>query len=418
MAYKFDLDFQEHILASYINDEKFLRENFETIRPEFFGDEILGGICEAARDFWKKHRAVPDRPALIGEIKNYLAPGRKITEYKESLDKLYSFDTKNFGYYQGRACDFAKVQAVASALRNSVPLLEAGEFDSIEDLIRRSLQTGSNGLECYDYFLEAGGRIKGYLNGHGKGARLGTGLTILDDCMNGGLAPGELGVVVALPKHGKTTTLVNFGARALLQNKRVVYFTLELSKKMIASKFDTSIFGRSLDSIRSEPKAFAQDIKEMRDRITGKLFIAEYPTSSMTLGQAESVISKIGDVDLVIVDYGQLLKAPTRREQSRFELTETYQGLRRLAGEMKVPIWTAHQANRPGTNARILQPEHIAEDFNVVAISDISISVNHSEEEYRKGLARLYVMCSRIGPSGSQVNCNVNWKLARITQSN
>ena len=418
MSYKFNQEFQEHILASILSDAKFLKDNSESIRPEYFGDELLGGIAQVAKSFYNEHKECISKPVLLKEVKQIIAPGRKYHEYQEAVEKIWSLKEVNKEYYQKQALQFARSQAISGALRSSIPLLEQGDFNEIAKLIKDAVGVGEGDSErVYDYFGGAASRIKSYLNGHSHSLRFSTGLTILDDCMSGGLGKGELGVIVALAGHGKTTTLVNFGSRALLQNKVVVYFTLELSKDMIAKKFDTSLFGRTLESIKSAPRDFAEALAEMRDKLTGKLYIIEYPTKGITVSGMESILSKIGNVDVVLVDYAQLVRASRSRDDEKSENTEVYEGLRKLAGELRFPLWTAHQANRPGTNAKVIGVEHIAEDFNVAAISDICISANYNEEELRKGQLRFYVMKSRIGPSGIQINCNVNWKMGRITQA-
>lgn len=417
MAYRFSLDFQKHILGSLLRDESFIKESLGVVKPGHFGDEIYAGIAECALDFWRKYREAPSLQALLKEIKGREAPGRKNHEYADIIKEIYALSTENEKYYQEQALEFARAQAIQGALRSAVPLLEEGDIDGISQIIKSAANFGraASADTPYDYFGESHSRIKSYLNGHGKAKRLGTGIPMLDEAMNGGLGRGEMGVIVALPGFGKTTTLVNFGARAVLQNKRVAYVTLELSKKMIAGKFDSNLFGMTLDKIKTAPKEFASALVEMRDRLTGSLHIMEFPTKGKTVDQIQAIMEKLEDLDLVLIDYGQLVKAPTKREQSRHELTEVYEGLRRMAGELKVPVWTAHQANRPGTNAKVIQMEHIAEDFNVAAISDICVSVNHLEEENRKGAMRLFIMKSRIGPSGLQIEMLVNWKTARIT---
>lgn len=417
MNYRFSVEFQKHILASVISDGEFLKENADVVRPEFFGDEVLAGIAHATFAFYRKHKEVPTRAGLRQELRALTAPGRKLHEYHDELDEIYKLVGVNARYYQDQAVAFARAQAVQGAIRASIPLIEQGEIEEVGRLVSDALKVGqfTDSSGVYDYFDMAPDRLRHYLNGHSKDDRLATGLSTLDDCMNGGLGKGELGVIVALPGFGKTTTLVNFGARALLQDKRVVYVTLELSKKMIASKFDNSIFGRTLDRIKNEPKEFAHALRDLKAKLTGRLFIAEFPTKGLTIERMGSVIQKIGGVDLVLVDYGQLVKPPRRRDDRRHEITDTYEGLRRLASELQVPIWTAHQANRPGTDSKVIRMEHIAEDFNVAATCDIAISVNHTEEEQRRGAMRLYVMKSRIGPAGVQIDCNVNWKTARIT---
>jgi len=417
MAYKFDLDFQKHILAAVVKDKKFLRYNYGIVKPEHFGDEIYAGIAECAFDFWKKHKETPRREVLLKEIKERTAPGRKYHEYADAINEIYAIKKKNTEYFQDQALDFARSQAVQGVLRASVSKMEQGQIDEIGRMFKKAIQTGRVRQGLYDFFEKAGERVKAYLNGSTRGHCVATGLSFLDDAMGGGLGKGELGVYVALPGYGKTTMLVNTGARALLQNKKVLHFTLELSRKIIASKYDTCLFGMSTEKIRKAPKHFARSLRGLRDRLTGSLHIAEFPTDSMTVDQLEAESEKIEGLDLILIDYGQLVKSSLQREKVYHELTEVYKGLRRIAGELKVPIWTAHQANRPGTGADIIRMEHIAGDFNVAAISDICVSINHDEEEKREGKLRLFIMKSRIGPSGLQINCAINWKTARVRQN-
>jgi replicative DNA helicase len=418
--YKFGLDFQRNILAAFLEDKESLLSGGEVLRPEFFGEETLSGIAEAAIEFARKHHEAPSKETLLHEIESRVAPGRKLHEYVEELEAVWQQVGTNGEYYRSKAGEFAKAQAVARALQEAVPLLEVGELGEIERTIRSAIELGERAHQngVYDYFENAKERTLSYLKSRQEENRVPTGFYPLDEVMGGGLAPGEMGVVVALPKHGKTTTLVNMGASALLQNKSVVYFTLELSKRMIAGKFDSRLFGMTREEIKTDHIKFARAIVALREKILGRLYISEHPTKSITVDQMGAYVRKIKDVGLVLVDYGQLIRASSRRDDRRHEVTEVYESLRRMAGELSVPVWAAHQANRPGTGAKVLQAEHIAEDFNVIAIADIGVSVNQSDEERRKGKSRLAIMGSRIGPSGEVIPLRTNWKTSTMTVEN
>lgn len=419
MSYPFGLEFQKHILASVITDGNFLRENIDVIKTEHFGDEILAGLYDAAVEFFKGHKEVPSTPAITKIVRQYVAPGRKLSEYVDALREVEALKGKNTRYYQEQAVKFARSQAIEYALRNAVPLLETGDIDEIARLVKDASQVGAGGNSAvYDYVDHVADRAHSYANGNGTVSRLATGISALDESMSGGLGIGEIGVVVALPGFGKTTTLVNIAARALLQNKRVAYVTLELSRDMIASKFDTCLFGRSMKAIKEQPKVFAKAFNEFKESLTGKLTIHEYPTKSLTVDRLGAEILKMGGVDVVLVDYGQLVKPEHGRSERRYELTEVYEALRRMAGELQTRVWTAHQSNRPGTHVNTIRAEHIAEDFNVVGIADIVLSVNYNDEEKKRGLMRYFIAKSRIGPSHIAFECNVNWMTARITGGN
>lgn len=420
MPYSFGLEFQEYILASIITDPDFIRSNLEVFNPDYFNDDLLKGIAECALSFFNAHKESPSKEALLHEIKKEIAPGRKINEYEEVLEKVFEKAGVNSQYYQSKAVEFAKFQALSTALKDSLVHLEQGDISEVGGLINDALKIGDHASNSYicDYFKEAKTRAIEYSNNDArKKDRLPTGFYLLDELMDGGLGVGELGVVVTLPKSGKTTTLVNMAFSALMQSKKVNYITLELSKKMIASKFDTRIFGKSLQKIRKKPKSFYETINALREKLTGNLNIIEYPTKSLTIQKMESILEKVGVGDLIIVDYGQLLKPSHSKDEKRHQISDIYENLRRIAGELKTRVWVAHQANRPGIGSKIIMPNHIAEDFNIIAIADIGISFNQTEEERRQGKGRYYVMGSRIGPSGNLIYCDVDWQTSSITVS-
>ncbi len=419
MPYAFDLKFQEYILASFCGDRDFLATHMDVFVPEYFSDEVLRGIAESALEFFKEHKEVPTKEALLQEVKSQVAPGRTYGEYAEGVESVYEKMGENSGYYQGKAIAFARSQAIRNALRQSEYQLESGEIDGIARLVSDAAKLGdAPGTNIYNYLDGIRSRAERYSkNGHAENGRLPTGFYTLDEKMNGGLGVGELGVVVALPKTGKTSTLVNIGSSVLKKNKSVAYFTLELSKDVIASRFDTLLFGMNLQKIKKKVKTFYNSMMDLKKSVSSRLHIIEFPTNSMTVSKMEATLAKIGPVDVVIVDYGQLIRSSSKDTEMRHQLSHTYQELRRVAGEMKTRVWTAHQANRPGWGSKTLQSNNVAEDFNIVGIADFLMSFNQTEQEKRSNQARLYIMGSRIGSSGDTVHLDVDLETAVMTVS-
>lgn len=417
--YSFDINFQRQLLAVALSDEAFLRSNAECIRPEYFGDEILAGIAEAGLAIWNEHKQVPSKEAILEELKNHVAPGRKFTEYEDEASDILDGSVGNDkGYYLKRAVEFARKQAVLKSILESKVMLEEGDLEGVGQAIAEALRVGSNldTNDVYSFFDQAKSRLLSYVQVQdGRKGRIPTGFSPLDEAIQGGLAPGEIGVFVGLPGHGKTTALVNCAARVLETGRSVAYITFELCKEIIASKFDTIFFGGTLSEIRKKPKEFAKKIVAKRQELMSNLYIVERPTKSVTPDQIEAIVRKLGHVDMVCVDYGQLVKAPRKRDKEYQELTDIYYELRRMAGELQVPVLTAHQANRPGMEVRTLQMQHVAGDFEIMAIVDLAVSINQTEEEATRGDLRLYVMKSRLGPSGDTIECKVNWHTANIT---
>lgn len=415
--YSYDLGFQRHILASFLSDPKWAKDNLEVLNPDFFGNELLKGVAECSKGFLEGHDEPPSKDSLLEEIKEFIAPGRKFTEYEEEVEEIYDRIGVNTAYYQRKAKDFSKVQLYAGALQRSLLHVQNGDIEELEKILGAAKKQ-AEGLEqsmLYDFWGKLKERALSYLNpGDADKLRISTGYYLLDDHIQGGLGQGETGVIIAPPKHGKTTTLISFASNCLVSGKRVFYVTLELRKETILLKFDTNLFGSVSKGIKGEgAKEFYKAMRALEKTIKGNLTIMEYPTKSLTLNKLQSFIERVGP-DVVFVDYASIMRAPYKREDRRFEITDLHEGIRKIAGDCNVPIWTAHQANRPALSTKVISMEHIAEDLNVAAIADIALSVNQTEEERRKGLMRIHVMGNRLGASGDSFEYKVNWALSKI----
>ena len=414
----FDLEFQKYLIAAFITEEKYAKENIHIFSSKYFNDDILSGIVEEIKKFIENHKTIPEISALSNELKSCIAPGRKFTEYQEVVEEIYERRGHNIEYYRSKLEEFAHIQTYRDAIGRSLELLEEGDIASIPDTINKAASRIKNNsrTEPYDYFSNLQDRAKHYLYLHkhnNVNGRIATGLYPLDERIQGGLGAGETGVIVGLPKHGKTTTLVNLAVNSLLKGKEVLYVTLELKKQIIASKFDTRLVGRSLEDLKKKPKSFYQEVKKLKEKITGKLTIVEYPTKSMTLHQLQSEINKVNP-QVVFVDYASLLRSTLRSDEKRHITSDIHEGLRRVAGECNVPIWTAHQANRPGFDKKVLGMEHTSEDINVPAICDVCVSINQTPDERRRGYARLFVMGNRLGASEDIIPLRVNWVTSQM----
>ena len=106
----------------------------------------------------------------------------------------------------------------------------------------------------------------------------------------------------------------------------------------------------------------------------GKLFIKEYPPKVATINTIKFHIGRLisNDIepDLIIIDYGDLMKSRRGYEQKRFELESIFEDLRALSMEIKKPIWTATQSNREGFNDDVITIDKVGEAINKAHVVD------------------------------------------------
>ena len=182
-----------------------------------------------------------------------------------------------------------------------------------------------------------------------------TGWDEIDKLCKGGIGKGELGVVIAPTGAGKSMVLVHLGTQAVLAGKTVVHYTLELQDTSIGIRYDSCLTGVSL----SETHSFKEMIYEKVQELEGRLIIKEYPTKSASTQTIKNHLEKLRQkdikVDMIIVDYGDLLKPVTATREKRHDLESIYEELRAIAQEQNAHYGLHHKPTDPVLMQRLLQ---------------------------------------------------------------
>ena len=130
----------------------------------------------------------------------------------------------------------------------------------------------------------------------------------------------------------------------------------------------------------------------------------EYPTKSASTRTLENHLEKLRQrdfrIDMILVDYGDLLKPNVIRKEKRMELESIYEELRAIAQKFSCPVWTASQTNRSGLNAEVITMESISEAFNKCFVADFIFSVSRTIDDKNANTGRMFIAKNRFGPDG------------------
>lgn len=166
-------------------------------------------------------------------------------------------------------------------------------------------------------------------------AVLPTGFHKMDTLLGGGLELGSLNVIAARPSQGKTTLGVNIAAKAIQAGKSVLFISLEMPKVRIAERALCCLY-------KKRPADIRQNAGHLLAGLSGELIIEDRISS---LPAIESLIAHYPDVDLIIIDYFQLISVKNK-EGKQFQLEETSNRLKQAAMAWKKPIVLPAQLNR------------------------------------------------------------------------
>lgn len=199
---------------------------------------------------------------------------------------------------------------------------------------------------------------------------------------------------------GKSMIGVALGAGAIKQGLNVIYYTLELSERVIGKRFDSCITGHDIDDLLS----YKDDIKETLKDIQGKLIIKTLIAKKATVNTIHQHIHKCslrGFVpDMIVVDYGDLLKSSVHSSELRHNLGSIFDELRGLAQESDVAVWTMTQTNRKGLDSPIISMNEISEAYNKCFGADFVCCWARTTVDKQKDEGRFSIEKNRNGPDG------------------
>jgi len=219
--------------------------------------------------------------------------------------------------------------------------------------------------------------------------------------LNGGLARGELGIIVGSTGGGKSHFLVSVGAEALRVGKNVVHYTFELSETNVGIRYDSNLCNISSGDVVENKETVSNFYK---DNKLGRLIIKEYPTGTASVQTIRNHIEKLSlkgfMPSLIIIDYADIMRSSRTFDSLRHELKLVYEELRNLSMELNLPIWSASQANREAANSDVVGLENMSEAYGKAMVADVILSISRKASEKAEGTGRIFVAKNRAGRDG------------------
>lgn len=395
---RFGGDFQVKCVAALLTDKSFLERIYDLLNVEYWDTDSSKWIVEKIKEYFVKYKALPTSTAyrvMVDEIGNEVLK----TSINEQL-KIIAAKSKDtdLPYVKEQFLEFCRNQKLKNAIISSVDFLKIGQYESIKHVIDEAMKAGMERNIGHDYFNDIDTRMS-------EMARhiVPTGWEPMDDLMDGGLAKGELGFVVAPAGSGKSWLLAKLGAEAMKQGKNVMHFTLELNENYVGLRYDACFTKISFQDVRDN----VEEVKKRIESVPGKLFIKFYPIKTVAAQTLKMHIERVQmltgvKIDLIVVDYADLLRPLTadKNANSYSEAGSVYEELRAVAGELQVPIWSASQAHRSAHEADTIQAHNVADSYRKIMTGDFVFSLSRKSDDKTSDTARIHIIKNRFGGDG------------------
>jgi replicative DNA helicase len=418
------LEAEQSVLGAMILDKEAINTAIEIIRPDDFYKEANKEIFESILLLFNKNEPV-DLITLSEELKR-----RGTLENTGGVTYLANLSsgvatTANTKYY----CKIVEEKAILRRLiRASDEVIaksyeDSDEVNSIIETAEKSIFDITQGRNregfspISEVLLSSFSQIEERAANQGALTGLTTGFTDLDHKISG-LQKADLILLAARPSMGKTAFGINIATNAALKaGAQVAIFSLEMSKEQLVQRMISATAHVDLQKIISGSLAedeWIQIINSMSPLSQAGVYIDDTPGISLMEMKAKCRRLKIEKgLDLVMIDYLQLMQLEGKQESRQQEISSISRGLKALAKEMECPVIALSQLSR----APELRSDHrpilsdLRESGAIEQDADIVMFLYrdeyYHEDSELKNIGEVIIAKHRNGPTG---NLELVWK--------
>lgn len=326
----------------------------------------------------------------------------ELSNWYNYVDSLYETNQDTSDEMLSELNKYVKKNLSEAAIYDEV----SKEPDNIEETLGKRLEDikSINLMGNNDEFEDVTGNFAGRVEMYKKlfEKKIPTGFSNLDYVLKGGLAKKKIALIAALSGYGKTTMLTNLSSNMVREGYNVLHISLEEIDAEQMLRFDKIMSGmggkdilKGLDDT-NEGLRSVYNIYNRYEETKNLLYVAKMPGTCGLDDVNQMIVSanrKLkGDlVDVVVLDYPELMAGAHKTGNDSMDGEVIYQGLSKIAQENDVLLITGSQLGRGANNKEIMSFSDVEGSYRKQNICSFVATLNINEEERKEGYARLYL---------------------------
>lgn len=405
------LEFEKIVLKFMFQDQTARDRILPYLDAKLFDDFHHKEIVKAISVFEKKQGKFPS----ISDMKLHL----ENEDVYNKLTEILNQDLSEFSFESliSEVEDFFKKKLIWNVTAEIADNLKEDKLDKITiapEHLRQALAFSFNSDIGFN-ILEDTERFYNYL--HNTERIIPTGLANLDRVVGGGVHSKTLTCFMAQANLGKTLIKCAMASNMLLQNRNVLYVTLEMSEEMIAERIYQNVLGFDKESLSVLTKEKLDlKVQSIKQKLQNSLYIKEYPTKGANTNKLRSLLKELEikkkfKPEVIFVDYLGIMSSVylLKSDNTYTEGKRISEELRGLAVENEVAVVTSIQTNREAFDEIITSMKDMADSIGPAATSDIIMGVSQSEEMRTAKKFTGIVLKNRYGINKIRLTFNVNY---------
>jgi len=409
--------FQVQLLNQIVVDKDFSHSIMDVIESSYFDNKYFKIIIQMIKEYHTKYESTPTFDTLEQIVKSEISQELVAKIVLDTLKQVKDAPFEGTSFVQEKALKFCKQQELQKAMDKSQKIITEGDFESydkVEGLIREALQVGEVEKGQTDIF----DNLDTVLDEDYRHP-IPMGIGGIDKLLKGGLAKGEIGVILAPTGVGKTTVLCKIANTAFNMGYNVLQIFFEDNPKIIQRKHFTMWTGIEPDNLVLHKDTVMSKITEIKETMKNELILKKLASDSMTMNQIKNQVRKIiadgTKIDMILLDYIDcVLPESSAKDEWKAE-GSIMRGFEAMCHELDIAGWTATQGNRSSISSEVVTTDQMGGSIKKAQVGHVIITVAKSLQQKEMNLATIAITKSRLGKDGVVFeNCKFNNELLEI----
>jgi replicative DNA helicase len=394
--------FQLQLLNQIIVDRDFSTSIIDVIENNYFENKYFKILIQMIREYYQKYDHTPSFETLEQITKSELQQEIASKIVLDTIKKIKDVTIDGVSFVQEKALKFCKQQELQKVMGKAQKIIDGGEFenyDTLEELVREALLVGNKDTSMLDVFSNLDQVLE-----EDYRHPIPMGIPGIDKLLKGGLAKGEIGVILAPTGVGKSTVLTKISNHAFNLGFNVLQVFFEDNPKVIQRKHFILWTKVHPDDLSDKKDEVMKKVIEIEESMPNKLILKKLPSDTMTMLQIKNQIRKIvadgTKIDMIVLDYIDCVVPDKNLGDEWKSEGSVMRAFEAMCHEMNLVGWTATQGNRSSISSEVVTTDQMGGSIKKAQVGHVIISVAKTLQQKELKLATIAITKSRIGDDG------------------
>jgi len=394
--------FQIQLLNNLVTYKDFTNSIIEVIDPHYFDNQYFKIICQMIKEYYTKYEHTPTFNTLEQLTKSEISSPMAQKSILDTLEQVKNVADEGSIFVQEKSLKFCKQQELQKVMVKTQSIIDKGDFESydkLEEMVRGALQVGEVDKGTTDVFFN----LDEVLNDDYRHP-IPIGVPGIDNLLKGGLAKGEIGVILAPTGVGKSTFTTKIANHAFNLGYNVLQIFFEDNPKIIQRKHITLWTGIHPDDLTEKKEEVMEKVKQIQSTRKNKLIMKKLASDTVTMNQIKNQVRKMIaeglKVDMIILDYIDCVVPDKNLGDEWKSEGSVMRGFEAMCHELDLAGWTATQGNRNSISAEVVTTDQMGGSIKKAQVGHVIITVAKSLQQKEMNLATIAITKSRIGKDG------------------